>query len=86
MALPACTALRSPALQCPCPATVPQLRPRSAENTCAAAVVLAAAAAARVLSVPLEEIVTPGLSMRVAGEGMPLPSGEGKVRRHLQKR
>lgn len=32
-----------------------------------------------VLSVPLEEIITPGLTMRVAGEGMPVPGG-GKVR------
>lgn len=31
-----------------------------------------------VLSVPLEEIVTPGLTMRVAGEGLPIPGG-GKV-------
>jgi hypothetical protein len=45
----------------------------------------AAAAAVRVLSVPLEEIVTPGLSMRVAGEGMPLPSGGGKVRGNAVK-
>ncbi|KAF8073188.1 DNAJB13 [Scenedesmus sp. PABB004] len=31
----------------------------------------------RVLRVPLEEVVTPGLSMRVAGEGMPIPGGGG---------
>jgi len=32
----------------------------------------------RVLSVALEEIVTPGLVMRVSEEGLPLPGG-GKV-------
>lgn len=31
----------------------------------------------RVLAVPLQELVTPGLTMRVAGEGMPLPGGGG---------
>eukprot|EP00879_Flechtneria_rotunda_P027026 GHRR01028885.1.p1 GENE.GHRR01028885.1~~GHRR01028885.1.p1 ORF type:complete len:187 (+),score=70.72 GHRR01028885.1:939-1499(+) len=29
----------------------------------------------RVLSVPLEDIITPGLTIRVPGEGMPIPGG-----------
>lgn len=30
--------------------------------------------ACSVLSVPLDEVVTPGLVMKVAGEGLPLPA------------
>lgn len=36
------------------------------------------------LSIPLDEVVTPGLVVKVAGEGLPLPAATGQLKvRHF---